>query len=262
MKPMLKWAGGKSRITDTLLSMLPADIRDREYHEPFLGSGALFFALEPSRSHISDSNSRLIRMYREVRDNPTAFRVQAERDRELSYLDLRAQFNLRPTGSAFLVLNKSCFNGLYRVNAKGDFNVSKGLMPPPLIGAAELSEISALLGRSSIHCESYLRACVRAEHSQAFVYLDPPYDASWTGYTKEGFDAGDQEALRDACLHLNAAGCLWMVSNHDTPLLRELYAGFFFTPIQVQRSIGSHKKAATSAAELVITNYPLLTQTV
>lgn len=254
VKPFLKWAGGKSRLVPKLKPFLPNDLSSRTYYEPFLGSGALFFELAPARAHLSDANARLIRTYLELRRDPAELVQRIEALRALEYNELRSRFNRAPCGASFILLNKTCFNGVYRVNAKGEFNVPKGRFAsePKVYCPVELERSAMLLRRASVRHGSYLSELVRAEHDRAFVYLDPPYDRSWTGYTAGGFDAGDQEALRDACLRLDAAGAYWLLSNHDTPLVRELYRGFYFDLVDAPRSVG---KSRVSVPEVVIRNY-------
>jgi DNA adenine methylase len=183
MKPFLKWAGGKQKVLSSLVELLPSNVRDCRYVEPFVGGGAMFFRLEPETAVLGDVNERLVCCYRQVRDNvegvlellePMAAENSAER-----YAMRRNWFNASTPGysasaALFIYLNKTCFNGLYRENKNGKFNVPYGKYEKPLICDADhLRKASSLLKRAELLCGSFTQtAWVKGD----FVYLDPPYD--------------------------------------------------------------------------------------
>ncbi len=261
-RPFLKWAGGKRQLLPELLAQLPA--QRRTYHEPFLGGGALFFKLQPDRAVLSDLNERLIRTYRAVRDDVEAV-VKALRecpnDKDF-FLRMRARdidsANDIELAAWFIFLNKTGFNGLYRVNSSGGFNVPMGRYAnPKILDTANLRNCSHALQDTGVECEGFTAVLDRAVAGDA-VYCDPPYvplssTASFTAYTKAGFGPQDQVALRDMALALKGRGVTVILSNHDTPEVRELYAdGFELSRIMVARAINSAANKRGGVGELII----------
>jgi len=265
LSPLVKWPGSKMLIVKELAALAP--LRFARYHEPFVGGGALFFAMRPERSFLSDLNAELVNLYLTVRDEPEAL-VSAlgrhENTRERFYavrgLDPSA---LAPVERAArtLYLNRTCFNGLYRVNGRGLFNVPYGdqareaYFQPDLLRRAHL----ALRG-AEISCEDFA-ACAERARPGDFVYLDPPYAAGLNGgpgfkYQPDGFSLEEQHRVADLFRRLDARGCLVMASNADCPLTRELYRGYHVDELRVTRFIGGCLARRGRAAEIVVRNYP------
>jgi DNA adenine methylase len=265
LMPFLKWAGGKTQLLSQLEPFLPP--RYRLYIEPFLGGGAVALALEPARALLADSNEDLVTCYRVIRDHLDALLADLARHRhdETYYYALRA----RPPGelspvqraSRFIYLNKTGYNGLYRVNARGQFNVPFGRYksPPRLVQPENLRGVQALLQRSELCVALYQETMDRAQPGD-WVYLDPPYHplsatARFTAYTAGAFGAADQEDLARWFRELDRRGCLLMLSNSSTPLVRTLYHDFRVEEVQAIRSINSDPQARGAVTELVILNY-------
>lgn len=266
-EPFLRWAGGKRLLVRRLLNFIPADLRDRLYREPFLGAGSLFFAVQPRRAVLSDANEHLIRCYEHVRDDwelvGRYLRDHRSSDCENHYYRVRDVYNtsaFSPAQAARLIyLNKACFNGIFRVNEKGSFNVPYGRKDrPALPNNPSLRAASRILIRAVLCVADYRRALADATEGD-FVYLDPPYPpldgtAYFTHYTKDRFNQEDQQELADWVQKLDKIGCLVMMTNADTRLIRSLYCRFDVVPIRVRRFL-SCKAKRHSADELIITNY-------
>jgi DNA adenine methylase len=271
--PILKWAGGKSRLIAELSGRAPKDYR--RYFEPFVGGGALFFRTAPSSAVLNDCNPDLINAYRCVAWNveSVAHRLVELRRRhdEAHYYALRDRFNdrARPMtdvarAAAFIYLNKTCYNGLWRVNAKGGFNVPIGrYKDPQIFDREQLRAASRLLQRAEIRTGDY-RSCADAARAGDFVYFDPPYaplsaTASFTAYTAGDFDADDQRALADLARYLRAQGVHVLISNSDAPLIRELYEGldgFVVDEVECSRAINSKAASRGAITELLISGVP------
>jgi DNA adenine methylase len=267
INPFLRWAGGKRQLRRILLNFLPPDVGNRTYREPFLGGGSLFFALQPKTAALSDANEHLIKCYEFVRDEPTLvaryLRLHASRDTESYYYRIREEYNDSSFSSAqaarFIYLNKTCFNGIFRVNSKGKFNVPYGRKESPAIpGDDELTIISGILKNASLKASSFEKAL---EHSSKgdFIYLDPPYPplngtAYFTHYTIDRFSVQDQTKLANCVNELDRGRCLFMISNADTPLIRALYRKYKLVSLPVIRYL-TCKSVRHKVKELVITNY-------
>jgi DNA adenine methylase len=268
VSPFLKWAGGKSGLIAQFEPLFPR--RFRRYFEPFLGSAAVFFHLQPEGALLSDLNPRLIDCYQAVREHLEAVIHHLEALRRShckdQYYQVRKQFNHRPDlplaerAAIQIYLNKTCFNGLYRENRRGHFNVPVGrYRNPGIFDADNLQVVSQLLGRAEIRCEGFETVLERVSEGD-FVYLDPPYHpvsdtANFTSFTRYGFTPFDQARLSDVCRVLDQRECLFMLSNSDTPLIRRLYRGFRIDRVQARRSINSKATRRGPIGELVIRNY-------
>jgi DNA adenine methylase len=266
--PILRWIGGKRQLVSHLISFLPGDISNRRYREPFLGAGWLFFALRPKRAVLSDANEHLIKCYEFVRDSweqiSKLLRQHGSRDSEAYYYRVRAKYNSSrySAGQAarFIYLNKSCFNGIFRVNEGGHFNVPYGWKDRPALPDAEqLQSVAELLRLSSLSAQPFEEA-LRKVSEEDFVYLDPPYPplngetAYFTHYTKDRFNGDDQQRLAEVTRELNSRGCKFMMSNSDSALIRRLYKGFHIHSLPVIRYV-TCKSIKHKASEVVITNY-------
>lgn len=268
--PILKWAGGKSRLLDQLVSRAPT--RFGRYFEPFVGGAALFFRLKPARASLSDLNPDLINVYRSVARDLDAVKARllqhARRHDEDYYYEVRAAWNTAggiadgvDRAAAFIYLNKTCYNGLWRVNSKGEFNVPVGRYEDPsILDEANLGAASEVLRRADLEVRPYAAV---AEDARAgdFVYFDPPYQpvsdtARFVSYTSACFGEDDQAALADLAIGLGRRGVHVMVSNSDTPLIRRLYRSLRCHAILAPRAINSRGSARGPVPELVIVGGP------
>lgn len=264
VSPFLKWAGGKGQLLPKLLPLRPATYQ--RYIEPFLGGGALFFALAPKRALLGDCNAELITTYQVVRDQPGELMQQLDVHRanhsKEYYYRIRAQ---RPTAplevaARLIYLNKTCFNGLYRVNRAGQFNVPMGsYVNPQLYDRSTLLAAAQALATADLQATDYLATLAAAKRGD-FVYLDPPYvplssTAAFTSYTRRDFGERDQHALADIYRELDQRGCFVMLSNSATPLIKRLYHGYAQLSIPANRAINSKGNKRGPVEELVIINY-------
>ncbi len=270
--PFLKWVGGKGSLVEQLASYVPKDMTKRCYFEPFVGGGALFFHLAPrlETSFLSDLNRKLIKTYRVVRDAAPALRTQLrelEADRRRVGLHLhferaRSLFNdgtsdVIKQAALFIYLNRSCFNGLYRENADGEFNVSFGHhVNPPAIDSDRITNASVALQRSTLWTFGYESALAECRPNDV-VYLDPPYipieqATNFSGYTKAGFGDAEQVKLADEFRALSKRGVWALLSNSDTPRTRELYKGFRLIKVSARRSVAASAASRAPARELII----------
>lgn len=270
--PFLKWAGGKTQQLGELQSHIPSF---HTYYEPFVGGGALFFHLASSKSdfraYLSDLNAELVNAYRVVKNNVEELicnlgkhETSYFRDPEGFYYDLRGARPISRIEKAarLVALNKTCYNGLYRVNSTGAFNVPMGRYRNPLIcNLEQLRNASAALAKTkaSIRTCGYAAALSNAGKGD-FVYLDPPFvplsrTSNFVNYTREGFNASDQGLLAKIYRNLHRKGCRVLLSNSDTKLARELYSEFNQFRIRVSRAISCKGDARTGFTELLVRNY-------
>ena len=266
--PIVKWAGGKTRILEQLMARRP--VHYRRYYEPFIGGGAFFFRLHPVHAVIGDLNSDLMNVYRCIAWNVEAVIKRLHDHRENHdhdyYYATRERFNDRRNctstverAAAFIYLNKTCYNGLYRVNQRGMFNVPIGRYASPTIcKPAALRTTSKTLQRAELRVGSYMEHVADAGPGD-FVYFDPPYDpvtktASFTSYTARNFGDSDQHDLARVVGDLTDRGVFVMLSNSDTPFIRDLYRGFRIERVLAPRAINSRSKSRGPVNELVITN--------
>ena len=272
-RPFLRWAGGKQRMVPELLARVPKGFR--RYHEPFLGGGALFFVLKPKKALLSDINPDLVYTYRAVKDNVERVilllrKLVAEREKQdhlAHYLKVRKQERSRLTECAIaarmIYLNKTCFNGLWRVNKKGEFNVPMGRSksPPAICDEENLRACSAALQGAEIICTSFQSVLYRNMGRGDFAYFDPPYipvnaegaTPSFTAYAKEGFGPDDQKRLVEVMkilryeLHARV-----LLSNAGSEKVRELYAGFKIEEVGMRRNINSNGAGRDEICEYLI----------
>jgi DNA adenine methylase len=269
LQPFLKWAGGKRQLINELKTNLPETFN--RYLEPFVGAGALLFELQPLVARVSDLNEELINCYRVIKDDPKGLLAELEKHEhteahfyEVRNLDRLPDFkSLSPSARAArtIYLNKTCFNGLYRVNRKGHFNVPFGKYNnPTILDPGLLQALHKFFNTHdiSISSEDFESACSFAKAGD-FIYLDPPYyplssSSSFTGYNFK-FDADDQKRLRDVFVKLTKRGCLVMQSNSATDFIKELYSGFRIIEVPAKRVINSVATKRGQISELIITNY-------
>lgn len=262
-RPVIKSAGGKTKLLPELLKRMPD--RYGRYYEPFCGGAALFFAVRPERAVIGDANADLINVYRAVADDVVSVVDLLKIHRELHcaeyYSQTRDAWNsdapmvrtLAGRAAAFIYLNRTCFNGLWRVNRAGEFNVPIGRYADPLGGIADrLRAAAPVLARAKIRAGDYRTTIASAAHGD-FVYMDSPYDGTFTSYTAEAFGDAAQAELAFTVRTLAARGAQVMVSNADTPRVRALYAGMRIDSVQCARAINSNGKRRGAVGEVIVT---------
>lgn len=266
--PIVKWAGGKTQLLKHYTRLFPAEFN--RYFEPFLGGGAVFFHLvakNPNlRATLSDQNVELINCYNMVKNElPSVIRyLKKHKNDGEHFYKVRAMdvADLSPAERAarLIFLNKTCFNGLYRVNRKGQFNVPFGRYENPKIcDEVNLRAAERALCNAKINTANFEAVLSQAKRGD-FVYLDPPYQplsttSSFTGYTRNSFGESDQERLRDVFKKLTDKGCYAMLSNSDTPFIRELYDAFNIETVYANRAINSKADKRGRVAEVAILNY-------
>ena len=262
-KPFLKWAGGKTQLLPELLKRFPANFN--RYHEPFVGGGAVFFGLGPKACTLSDVNADLINTYTAIRDDVDGLiRVlKKHRAEEEYYYKMRelkvANLNDTEAAARIIYLNRTCFNGLYRVNRKGQFNVPFGKSSNPTICNSEnLQRVSERLRGVKLRCESVFNIARRVRRND-LIYFDPPYDplsktSSFTSYAKGGF--GDEEQIQLAKLFTRLAerGVHVVLSNSDTPFIRKLYKGHRIDRVYARRAINSRADRRGPVGEVIVTS--------
>ena len=275
--PFVKWAGGKSRLLVHLDKQLPEKFSN--YFEPFLGGGALFFYLNLIRcnnqnfiSYLSDINKELINAYEIIKEKPNSlihvlmkYENQYYKNPKKFYYELRGRCTKDKIEMAarFITLNKTCYNGLYRVNKKGIFNVPFGKYKKPKIcDERNIINVSNLLKRTKtiVQAGDYEKILLQNVKENDFIYLDPPYNpidetANFTEYTNTGFDNLEQKRLANLFNDLDQRGCKIILSNSYTNLVRELYKKFKIFKVDVLRSINSKPNRRTGYNELIIRNF-------
>jgi len=263
-KPFVKWAGGKKQLLNQLMTNIP--LRFNRYYEPFLGGGALFFSLLPDDAVLADKNEELINAYIVIRDNVEALikSLKKHKNTESYYYQIREvdPNKLSPVerASRFIYLNKTCYNGLWRVNSKGKFNVPFGRYKNPKICDEEnLRAVSLALQGKEILCCDFEEAVVAAKAGD-FIYFDPPYyplskTASFTRYTKEDFGPKEQERLAKVFKELDRRGCYLLLSNSNTDFIKKLYSGYNIKEVKANRFINCKANKRKGVTELLISNF-------
>ena len=262
LKPFLKWAGGKTQLIDTLVAHVPNEYG--KYMEPFIGGGALFFYLRPERAVISDSNPELVNTYQMVRDDIEGVNnlLQDYPHDKTFYYELRARQpqNLSPLERAvrFIYLNKTCYNGLYRVNKKGEFNVPFGSQKNPTIcDSTNLRLASEALQNVEILEGDYKAILQEQAFPNDFVYLDPPYYpiseySDFKRYTKEFFYEEDHAQLASLFEQLTERGVWSLLTNSNTEFTRRLYQGFSYQIVETKRNINSNGNGRNQGQDLIV----------
>lgn len=272
-KPFVKWAGGKRSIIDKLLSLSPVEYNT--YYEPFVGGGAMLYELQPKKAIINDYNTELMNVYECIKDETKFANMCSELNKhetnhsEEYYYQIRdldkdkKKFNKLADykrAARTIYLNKACFNGLYRVNSKNEFNVPSGKKNKVnTYDGPNLGIIHCLLNFCDIKLLSTdFEEAVKSAKKGDFVYFDPPYDSdtsTFNSYTENGFGKEEQKRLSEVFKDLDKRGCYVMLSNYNTSLIKELYKGFNFNYVSAPRNIGASAKNRGKVEEVIITNY-------
>ena len=268
--PFVKWAGGKGRLLSQLRPLLPSGVEHMRHVEPFVGGGALFFSRLPARALLTDINPALVATYSAIRDDVhaviAALRGLADRHSKESYYQVRERYNqarrvsTSKRAATFIYLNKTCFNGLHRVNRKGEFNVPVGSYKNPrILNENGLHAASYALRGAHLKCTPFDALLENAKPGD-FVYFDPPYEpvsqtASFTSYARDGFSREDQTRLRDVYRALDRRGCKLMLSNSDVHFIRNLYRSFNIDTVAAPRAINCDAKKRGKVSEVVVRNY-------
>lgn len=269
--PVVKWVGGKRQLISEIDKYLPSNYST--YYEPFLGGGAVLFHLQPHKAVVNDINEELINLYQVIKDNveeliedlkkhknePDYFYKIRELDR-----DIQKYNELTPVERASRIhyLNKTCYNGLFRVNSQGQFNVPFGRYKNPnIVNETTLRAVSNYFNTANIifKCCDFEEA-VKGCRKGSFIYFDPPYDpisdtSSFTGYDKGGFGKTEQKRLKDLCDNLNKRGVKFLLSNSQTQFILDLYKDYRIEIVQAKRSINSKGNKRGEVNEVLVMNY-------
>lgn len=273
VRPFLKWAGGKRQLLPEIKKYLPSKFKT--YYEPFLGGGAVFFGLQPKKAVINDSNSELINCYEVIKNSLDELidelRIHKEKHEETYYYTLREldrsrtytkEYNQVQRAARIIYLNKTCFNGLFRVNSHGQFNVPFGKYKNPnILDEAVLKAVNKYLNSNkiSIFNKDFEQVAVNAQEGD-FVYFDPPYDpvsstASFTGYDVNCFDREEQKRLKDLVDELTRRSCNVLLSNACTDFILDLYSAYKIEEVSAKRSINSKAFKRGKITEVLVRNY-------
>lgn len=270
--PFLKWVGGKRQIIPEILTHLPKNISSLNYCEPFIGGGALFFHLEPKKAVINDYNDELINVYKVIKNNLEELLTDLrkhENNPEYFYqirsIDRQPLFDELTNvqhASRIIYLNKTCFNGLYRVNSLGEFNSPFGRYTNPnIVNEPVLRAVSKYLNSSDITIlNGDYEKVLNSVTADTFVYLDPPYhpiseSSNFTGYVQGGWSEKHQIRLKKACDDLEEKGVKFLLSNSSAPFIKDLYSEYKIHSINANRSINSDGEKRGQIEELLIKNF-------
>lgn len=269
-QPFLKWAGGKRQLLPEIRKYIPKKINT--YYEPFLGAGAVLFDIQPKKAVINDINTELINTYIAIRDHVDELINDLKKhknEKEYFYairdLDRKEEFkklSLVERASRIIYLNKTCFNGLFRVNSQGHFNVPFGKYKnPQIVNEIVLRAVHNYLNSNDITILNvdFEKAVENAKKGD-FIYFDPPYDpvsdtSSFTGYSLYGFDKDDQIRLRDLFVELDKRGCKVLLSNSATDFIKNLYKDFHIEVVSANRNINANASRRGKIDEVLVMNY-------
>ena len=278
VKPYLKWAGGKRQLLPEIKKYLPPRINSYRYFEPFVGAGALFFDLQPRNAVINDFNNQLILCYSAIKNDVGSLikelQIHKENNSEEYFYKIRSldrdhkafeNLSVIEKAARLIFLNKTCFNGLYRVNSQGLFNVPYGRYKNPIIcDEPVLLAINRYLNDKNnkiIIMSGDFEIAVKNADKKSFVYFDPPYhspnNTNFTGYQADGFNEDEQIRLRDVFMKLTIQGTKCLLSNSDTEFIREIYNNELFDIITVEakRNINSDGAGRGNVNEVLIKNW-------
>ena len=273
LSPILKWGGGKRQLLGEILTLIP---KYSGYYEPFVGGAAVLFGLQPNKAVINDYNNELINTYIVVRDTPEELidllRNHKNQHSSEYYYEVRSwdrdadkykSLSNVEKAARMVYLNRTCFNGLYRVNKAGQFNTPCGRYKnPEILNESRIRSLHDYFASNEIDilCGDYKDALKTIEAGD-FVYFDPPYmppengDETFTKYTVDGFGEDKQTELKGICDHLTQIGVKWMLSNSSCSFIRELYKGYNIRIVQARRSVSADGKKRVLIDEVLVTNY-------
>jgi DNA adenine methylase len=276
IKPYLKWAWVKRQLLPEIRQCIPKNINSYTYYEPFVGAGAVFFELRPKKAVINDFNSQLILTYKVIKENVDGLikllKEYKDKNDEKFFYEIRnidrdnvkfAKLTDTEKAARLIFLNKTCFNGLYRVNSRGLFNVPYGKNKNPAIyEEMVLRQISEYLNTNEIDIlNTDFEDAVSTAGKNSFIYFDPPYyspdKVKFTAYQAGGFGEGEQERLRNVMIRMTNRGVKCLLSNSDTDYIRQLYSYNFFTIVSVQakRSINADSAGRGQVNEVLVKNW-------
>ena len=270
--PFMKWVGGKRQLMPSIVEHLPENIKEYKYIEPFIGGGAVFFNLQPKYAIINDFNEELINVYITIRDHLDELisdlkkhKNESEYFYKIRGLDRTQDFKKLSSverASRIIYLNKTCFNGLYRVNSAGEFNAPFGRYKNPnIVNEPTLKAVNKYLKINDIIIKSGDYAETLTDvNERTFVYLDPPYhpiseNSNFTGYVQGGWNIFDQIRLREVCDELNAKGVKFLLSNSSAPIIKDQYRNYNISVVKANRAINSDGSNRGEVDELLIRNY-------
>lgn len=268
--PFLKWVGGKRQLMPAIKELIPKKYTN--YYEPFIGGGAVLFELQPKKAVINDFNEELINVYQTIKENPEELILDLKTHKNESdyFYDLRAldrednfeNLSNIKKASRVIYLNKTCYNGLYRVNNSGEFNSPFGRYKNPnIVNETTIRAVSKYLNTNKITILNRdFEEALNGIKKGSFVYFDPPYhpvsaSSNFTGYVQGGFDMYEQVRLRDLCNKLNEKGVNFLLSNSATQFIEDLYKDYKISYVKANRSINSNAKKRGEIDEVLIRNY-------
>ena len=269
--PVVKWVGGKRQIINEIMKHVPVSFTT--YYEPFLGGGALLFELQPQKAVVNDINHELINLYEVIKDNVEELikhlkthKNEKEYFYKIRELDRKKDeySKLTPVqrASRIIYLNKTCYNGLFRVNKAGEFNTPFGnYKNPNIVNEITLMAVSEYFNQAKIRfCSLDFTVVLKGVRKGAFVYFDPPYDpvsdtASFTGYNRSGFDRKEQIRLKETCDKLDQKGVEFLLSNSATDFIKDLYKEHRIEIVQAKRPINSNANKRGEIDEVLVMNF-------
>lgn len=271
--PFVKWVGGKRQLIEEIRQHLPSKNDISTYYEPFIGGGAVFLDLEPRKAVINDFNGELINTYQVIKDDVEGLIVDLKKHENTSeyFYDIRAidrepeyhEWSNIQKASRFIYLNKTCYNGLYRVNSQGYFNTPFGSYKNPnIVNEYVLRELNSYFNSGDIKFKNLdFEESLKGIRKGSFVYFDPPYapltaTSNFTGYTSGGFGPAEQERLRDLCIKLHRRGVRFLLSNSNVDLIQELYSDNLFKKkvVRAKRNVNSKGNKRGDVEEILIWN--------
>lgn len=270
--PVLKWVGGKRQIILEISKLFPKNIHKYKYVEPFVGGGAVLFHLQPKDATINDYNKELINVYHVIKNNLEDLIIDLKkhennadyfyRIRELDRAEKYKELTNIQRASRIIYLNKTCYNGLYRVNSSGEFNAPFGRYKNPnIVNEPTLKAVNKYLKENNIRIlTGDYKDILDKTDKKSFVYIDPPYDpvsksSNFTGYIQGGWNNEDQIRLKKACDELDQKGIKFLLSNSATDFIKSLYTGYEINIIKASRAINSNGDGRGSVEEVLIRNY-------
>ncbi len=270
LTPIVKWAGGKRQLLPVIEQNLPQTFF--RYFEPFVGGGALLFHLQPAEAIVNDINEELINLYRIIRDHIDDLinALKKHKNEETWFYEIRNQDRDKAYHKKTAVeraarihyLNKTCYNGLYRVNSAGQFNAPFGRYKNPnIVNEKNLRALHRYLNANTIEILNVdFKAALKQAGKGDFVYLDPPYDplsesANFTGYSKNGFGRAEQERLKETCDDLHKRGVHFLLSNSATAFIKELYTNYDIQIVRAKRAVNSKGDKRGEVEEVLVRNY-------